>query len=87
MLDTAVNVALERRAWMRLPSGQRFDLLNPDPMAWNHTDLSIRLSRTYRWGGKSCWPLPLSVAQHSLLVLQLRRERSRQHLHVPDELP
>lgn len=29
---------------------------------------------TNRWGGESCWPLPLSVAQHSLLVLAIRRE-------------
>lgn len=62
-----------QRAWMRLPSGRRLDLLNPDPNAWNDEDLSTRLSRTYRWGGESSWPLPLSVAQHSLLVLEVRR--------------
>lgn len=68
--------AIPRRAWMRLPSGRRLDLLNPDPHAWADSDLSNRLSRTYRWGGESCWPLPLSVEQHSLLVLHIRGLRS-----------
>lgn len=79
-------VQAPRRAWMRLPSGQRLDLLNPDPLAWEHTDLSTRLSRTYRWGGESCWPLPLSVAQHSLLVLFIRRNRADVPLTPVQEL-
>lgn len=61
------------RAWMRLPSGKRLDLINPDPHGWLDSDLAVRLARTYRWGGESCWPLSLSVAQHSLLVLEIRR--------------
>ncbi|CAB1371160.1 conserved protein of unknown function (plasmid) [Denitratisoma oestradiolicum] len=64
------------RAWVRLPSGRRLDLMNPDPAAWLDEDLAIRLARTYRWGGESVWPWPLSVAQHSLLVLALRRRWS-----------
>ncbi|SHI11930.1 phosphohydrolase [Pollutimonas bauzanensis] len=74
------------RAWMRLPSGKRLDLMNPDPHDWEHSDLSVRLSRTYRWGGESCWPWPLSVAQHSLLVLELRRQKSTEPLHAVEEL-
>ena len=61
------------RAWIRLPSGRHLDLVNPQPDAWLDIDLAARLSRTYRWGGESIWPLPLSVAQHSLTVLALRR--------------
>lgn len=61
------------RAWRRLPSGRRLDLLDPDPQAWTDFDLSTMLSRTFRWAGESCWPLPLSVAQHSLLVLHIRQ--------------
>jgi len=34
------------------------------------TDLSLGLARTFRWVGHSVWPLSMSVAQHSLLVLQ-----------------
>ena len=62
------------RAWVRLQSGKRLDLLDPDMGAWEDRDLAIGLSRTYRWGGHSSWDLPLSVAQHSLLVLVLRQQ-------------
>lgn len=62
------------RAWIRLPSGAALDLINPSPDAWTDEDLALRLARTYRWGGESVWPWPLSVAQHSLLVLALRRQ-------------
>jgi hypothetical protein len=62
------------RAWVLLPSGRRLDLLQPDADAWTDRDLAIGLSRTYRWGGHSRWELPLSVAQHSLLVLVMRQK-------------
>ncbi len=73
-------------AWVRLPSGRRLDLINPDPGAWLDSDLALRLARTYRWGGESSWPLPLSVAQHSLLVLALRRLWSDTPLPASDAL-
>jgi uncharacterized protein len=83
------------RAWVRLPSGRRLDLLDPTPLDWADEDLALGLARTYRWGGHSAWKLPLSVAQHSLLVLALRRARSptglsdaaarRELLHDADE--
>jgi uncharacterized protein len=63
----------EQRAWVRLLSGKRLDLLDPTPFDWDDKDLAAGLARTYRWGGHSAWPMPLSVAQHSLLVLRLRR--------------
>ena len=56
------------RAWVRLPSGRRLDLLSPTPFDWTDADLATGLARTFRWGGHSTWPEPLSVAQHSLLV-------------------
>jgi len=61
------------RAFILLGSGRRLDLLDPRPDAWTDTDLAVGLSRTYRWGGHSRWELPLSVAQHSLLVMVLRQ--------------
>ena len=83
------------RAWVRLPSGRRLNLLDPTPFDWADEDLALGLARTYRWGGHSAWPLPLSVAQHSILVLALRRARSpsglsdaaarRELLHDADE--
>lgn len=83
---TLTKAISKPRAWMRLPSGKRLDLMSPNPQNWTHSDLSTRLSRTYRWGGESCWPFPLSVAQHSLLVLELRRRESIEPLHAINEM-
>ena len=55
-----------------MPSGKRLDLLDPTPFDWDDADLALGLARTYRWGGHSAWPLPLSVAQHSITVMLLR---------------
>jgi len=66
-------MASDLRAWVRMPSGKRLDLLNPTPLDWDDADLALGLARTYRWGGHSAWPLPLSVAQHSISVMLLRR--------------
>lgn len=60
------------RAWVRMPSARRLDLLDPTPFDWDDADLALGLARTYRWGGHSAWPRPLSVAQHSLTVMHLR---------------
>jgi hypothetical protein len=68
------------RAWVRMPSGKRLDLLNPTPFDWDDADLALGLARTYRWGGHSAWPLPLSVAQHSICVMLLRRAASPEPL-------
>lgn len=62
------------RAWSRLQSGRRLDLLDPRPDSWLDGDLAVGLAWTYRWGGQSRWDRPLSVAQHSLLVLVLRQQ-------------
>ena len=67
----------ETRAWVRLPSGKRLDLLHPTPFDWDDEDMAVGLARTYRWGGHSAWPLPLSVAQHSLMVLAMHRRAPR----------
>ncbi len=64
---------LHQRAWVRLPSGKHLDLLHPSAQDWDHEDLALGLARTYRWGGHSAWQHPLSVAQHSLTVMHLRR--------------
>src|SRR3954469_17582554 len=70
-------MAGEVRAWVRMPSGRRLDLLDPTPFDWDDADLALGLARTYRWGGHSAWPLPLSVAQHSITVMLLRRAASK----------
>jgi hypothetical protein len=66
----------QTRAWVRMPSGKRLDLLDPTPFDWDDADLALGLARTYRWGGHSAWDLPLSVAQHSISVMLLRRQLS-----------
>ncbi len=84
----------DTRAWVRLPSGKRLDLLHPTPFDWDDADLAVGLARTYRWGGHSAWPLPLSVAQHSLAVLAMHRGKDsggdpaselRELMHDADE--
>ena len=75
------------RAWVRLsPSGRPLNLLKPDPWAWQDADLAVGLSRTYRWGGHSAWELPLSVAQHSLAVLAIRRAEPGRNMTKAEEL-
>ena len=61
-------------AYVRQASGFWLDLLNPRP-DWTDKDLAIGLSRAARWGGHSVWPHPLSVAQHSIMVMELRRKQ------------
>lgn len=61
------------RTWIMLRSGRAIDLVNPDPWAWTDAELSERLGLTTRWSGSTQWQRPLSVAQHSLLVLHLRQ--------------
>lgn len=74
------------RAWVRMPSGKRLDLLHPTPHDWADDDLALGLARTYRWGGHSAWPLPLSVAQHSISVMLLRRAAALSPLSAAQEL-
>jgi len=73
------------RAWVRLGSGRRLDLLDPQPDQLEDRDIAVSLSRTYRWGGHSRWDLPLSVAQHSLLVLVLRQQMQPHQPLTPGE--
>lgn len=61
------------RAWVLLGSGRRLDLLNPSPHDFEDSDLAVGLSGTFRWGGHSRWEHPLTVAQHSLTVLAIRK--------------
>ena len=81
-----MNAERAPRAWIRLPSGAALDLINPSPQAWTDEDLAKRLARTFRWGGESTWDWPLSVAQHSLMVLALRREWAETPLTAAEQL-
>ncbi len=73
----SIKSSMAPRAWVRLASGRRIDLLNPSPLDFEDEDIAIGLSRTPRWGGHSVWEWPMSVAQHSILVLEIMRARGR----------
>ena len=59
------------RAWQRMLSGRRLDLLNPSPMDVEIIDIAHGLARVSRWNGQTKGKFPLSVAQHSVLVERL----------------
>lgn len=75
-----ITMHLVPRAYVLQKSGLHLNLLDPDPGSWTDEDLAIGLSRTFRWGGHSTWPLPLSVAQHSLFVLVIFSETAERKL-------
>ena len=59
------------RAWQRMLSGRRLDLLDPSPLDVEPADIAHGLARVARWNGQTVGPHAFSVAQHSLLVLDL----------------
>ena len=61
------------RAWQRMLSGRRLDLLDPSPLDVEIEDIAHGLSRVARWNGQTCGANPFSVAEHSLLVERLMR--------------
>jgi 5'-deoxynucleotidase YfbR-like HD superfamily hydrolase len=56
------------RAWQRMLSGRRLDLLDPSPLDIEITDIAHGLARVARWNGQTFGDHAYSVAQHSLLV-------------------
>ena len=56
------------RAWQRMLSGRRLDLLDPSPMDVEILDIAHGLARVSRWNGQTKGESPLSVAQHSVMV-------------------
>ena len=57
-----------RRAWQRMLSGRRLDLLDPSPLDIEVEDIAHGLARVARWNGQTIGDHAFSVAQHSLLV-------------------
>jgi len=60
--------AKKERAWQRMLSGRRLDLLDPSPLDVEIEDIAHGLSRVARWNGQTTGHWAFSVAQHSLLV-------------------
>ncbi len=59
------------RAWQRMLSGRRLDLLDPSPLDVEIEDIAHGLARVARWNGQTLGGHPYSVAEHSLLVEQI----------------
>jgi 5'-deoxynucleotidase YfbR-like HD superfamily hydrolase len=64
------------RAWQRMLSGRRLDLLDPSPLDIEIEDIAHGLARVARWNGQTVGEHAFSVAQHSLVV-----EEIAAHLH------
>lgn len=56
------------RAWQRMLSGRRLDLLDPTPMDIEIEDIAHGLAFVARWNGQTRGDHAYSVAEHSLLV-------------------
>ncbi|WP_174152551.1 HD family hydrolase [Rhizobium skierniewicense] len=56
------------RAWQRMLSGRRLDLLDPSPLDIELADIAHGLARVARWNGQTRGDHAFSVAQHSLIV-------------------
>jgi uncharacterized protein len=61
------------RAWQRMLSGRRLDLLDPSPLDIEIEDIAHGLARVARWNGQTTGDHAFSVAQHCVLVADLFR--------------
>ena len=61
------------RAWQRMLSGRRLDLLDPSPLDVEIADIAHGLARVARWNGQTSGAHIFSVAQHTLLVEAVMR--------------
>lgn len=59
------------RAWQRMLSGRRLNLLNPSPLDIEIDDIAHGLARVARWNGQTSGEFAFSVAQHCVLVSRL----------------
>jgi len=63
------------RAWQRMLSGRRLDLLDPSALDIEVEDIAHGLARVARWNGQTSGAHIFSVAQHCLLVEALARAK------------
>ena len=64
----AKSAPKQARAWQRMLSGRRLDLLDPTPMDIEIEDIAHGLAFVARWNGQTRGDFAYSVAEHSLLV-------------------
>lgn len=65
------------RAWQRMLSGRRLDLLDPSPLDIEIEDIAHGLARVARWNGQTKGAHAFSVAQHCVVVERLVAELGR----------
>jgi 5'-deoxynucleotidase YfbR-like HD superfamily hydrolase len=76
-MSGAARAKTEPRAWQRMLSGRRLDLLDPSPLDIELSDIAHGLARVARWNGQTHGDHAFSVAQHSLLVESIFRQQNR----------
>ncbi len=62
------------RAWQRMLSGRRLDILDPSPLDIELDDIAHGIARVARWNGQTAGDAVFSVAQHSCLVESIALE-------------
>ncbi|MDQ0319722.1 5'-deoxynucleotidase YfbR-like HD superfamily hydrolase [Pararhizobium capsulatum DSM 1112] len=67
---------MSARAWQRMLSGRRLDLLDPSPLDVELVDIAHGLARVARWNGQTDGEHAFSVAQHSLVVEEIFRRQN-----------
>ena len=67
----AEGVTRAPRAWQRMLSGRRLDLLDPSPKDIEIEDIAHGLARVARWNGQTVGEHAFSVAQHAMLVEEI----------------
>jgi uncharacterized protein len=68
-----VSLSPGTRAWQRMLSGRRLDLLDPSPLDVEISDIAHGLARVARWNGQTRGDHAFSVAQHCLVVEEIFR--------------
>ncbi|EEA94225.1 YfbR-like 5'-deoxynucleotidase [Pseudovibrio sp. JE062] len=59
------------RAWQRMLSGRRLNLLDPSPLDVELSDIAHGLARVARWNGQTIGDHAFSVAQHCVVVEEI----------------
>lgn len=70
-MKKAIKTVQSPRAWQRMLSGRRLDLIDPSPLDIEIEDIAHGLARVARWNGQTIGDNAFSVAQHSIIVEQI----------------
>ena len=69
-INNQLNIK-QQRAWQRMLSGRKLDILSPSPLDIEIEDICLGLSRVTRWNGQTTGKHAYSVAQHSVVVEEI----------------